>query len=132
MKKAIKIVIQIALLYGFYFIGKVVQQALHIPVPGSMIAMLLLFFLLVTNIVKEEWLSDGGQFLLSNLPLLFVPPTVGIMDYFQLFRGEGVLSVVAVIISTIMVMILAGAIGQWSALRKEKHSSKQSTERMKA
>jgi holin-like protein len=134
MKKVIKTVGQIALLYAFYLIGKEIQLALHIPIPGSMIAMLLLFSLLVTNIIKEEWLLDGGQFLLSHLPLLFVPATVGIMDYFHLFQGRGILSIVTVIISTIIVMISAGAIGQWSALRQEKQSrvSQQTTERIEA
>jgi holin-like protein len=80
--------------------------------------MLLLFFLLVTNVIKEEWLGQGGQFLLAHLPLLFVPATVGIIDYFSLFRGRGLLSIVAVVASTIIVMVLSAAIGQWGA-RKE-------------
>jgi holin-like protein len=118
MKRVFIMILQMAGLYGFYLFGTWLQHLFHLPIPGSIIAMLLLFFLLVTNVIKEEWLGQGGQFLLAHLPLLFVPATVGIIDYFSLFRGRGLLSIVAVVASTIIVMVLSAAIGQWGA-RKE-------------
>ncbi len=82
-------VIQIGGLYMLYMIGSFIQQLLHIPIPGSMIGMLLLFLLLMTGIVKEKWISRGANMLLSHLTLLFIPATVGVMDYVELFQeGE--------------------------------------------
>ncbi len=113
-------VIQIGGLYALYMIGSFIQQLLHIPIPGSMIGMLLLFLLLMTGIVKEKWISRGANMLLSHLTLLFIPATVGVMDYVELFSGRGIWSIVIVIVSTMMVMLFAGFIGQWAQTREQK------------
>lgn len=113
-------VIQIEGLYALYMIGSFIQQLLHIPIPGSMIGMLLLFLLLMTGIVKEKWVARGANMLLSHLTLLFIPATVGVMDYVELFSGKGIWSVVIVIVSTMMVMVFAGFIGQWAQTREQK------------
>lgn len=113
-------VIQIGGLYMLYMIGSFIQQLLHIPIPGSMIGMLLLFLLLMTGIVKEKWISRGANMLLSHLTLLFIPATVGVMDYVELFSGKGIWSIVIVIVSTMMVMLFAGFIGQWAQTREQK------------
>ncbi|MBA2878353.1 CidA/LrgA family protein [Anoxybacillus ayderensis] len=113
-------VIQIGGLYALYMIGSFIQQLLHIPIPGSMIGMLLLFLLLMTGIVKEKWVARGANMLLSHLTLLFIPATVGVMDYVELFSGKGIWSVVIVIVSTMMVMVFAGFIGQWAQTREQK------------
>ena len=120
MKKAIKMVMQLALLYGFYLVGTAAQKSLHLPIPGSIIAMILLFALLTTNVIKDKWLADGGQFLLSHLPLLFVPATVGIINHLSLFRGTGILSIIVVVVSTVIVMVSAGTIGQWGVHRQHR------------
>ncbi|KIQ93974.1 hypothetical protein LH47_01923 [Anoxybacillus thermarum] len=113
-------VIQIGGLYALYMIGSFIQQLLHVPIPGSMIGMLLLFLLLMTGIVKEKWVARGANMLLSHLTLLFIPATVGVMDYVELFSGKGIWSVVIVIVSTMMVMVFAGFIGQWAQTREQK------------
>ncbi|GIW49912.1 MAG: membrane protein [Anoxybacillus sp.] len=113
-------VIQIGGLYMLYMIGSFIQQLLHIPIPGSMIGMLLLFLLLMTGIVKEKWVSRGANMLLSHLTLLFIPATVGVMDYVELFSGRGIWSIVIVIVSTMMVMLFVGFIGQWAQTREQK------------
>ncbi|MBS2771466.1 CidA/LrgA family protein [Anoxybacillus rupiensis] len=122
MKRALIIAVQVAGLYGLYGIGVWLQHWFHLPIPGSIIGMLLLFFLLMSGVVKESWLGDGAQFLLSYLPLLFVPSTVGIADYLSLFQGRGLLSIAVVMISTVMVMTASGAIGQWRAKKAEKET----------
>lgn len=113
-------VIQIGVLYMLYIFGSIIQQLLHIPIPGSMIGMLLLFLLLMTGMVKEEWISRGANMLLSHLTLLFIPATVGIIDYVELFLGKGIWSIFVVIVSTMIVMLFAGFIGQWAQTREQK------------
>lgn len=113
-------VIQIGALYVLYIVGSCIQQLLHIPIPGSMVGMLLLFFLLITGIVKEKWIARGANMLLSHLTLLFIPATVGVINYVELFSGKGMWSIVIVMMSTIVVMLFAGLIGQWSQTREQK------------
>ncbi|WLR50284.1 CidA/LrgA family holin-like protein [Bacillus tianshenii] len=118
--KWIKMIVQIAFLFGFYFIGTWIQEALNLFIPGSIIGMLLLFTMLKAKIIKLHWIESGASFLLSHLPLLFIPVTVGIMDYFSLFKGKGALSLLVVFLSTVLVMITSAYASQWIALRQER------------
>ncbi|MFJ8247168.1 CidA/LrgA family protein [Peribacillus asahii] len=104
----IRIIVQIAILFGFSFLGNLVHTYLHIPLPGSIIGLLSLFLVLSLNVCSVKWIEKGAGFLLAFLPLLFVPTLVGIIKYPELFTGKGVLILLVVVISTIITMIAAG------------------------
>lgn len=110
--KGIRIVLQIVGLYALYWIGVMIQRAFEIPVPGSIIGMLLLFFLLLSGLVKERLLDEGADLLLRYMPLFFVPATVGVIRYFDVFAGKGSLLLVALLVSTFLIMIISGLVGQ--------------------
>ncbi|OEH91769.1 CidA/LrgA family protein [Bacillus solimangrovi] len=118
--KWVRFISQIAILFGFYYIGVGIQVVLNLFIPGSIIGMLLLFVLLKMNVIKLKWIDGGASFLLSHLPLLFIPVTVGIIDYFSLFKGKGFLSLIVVILSTVIVMISSAYASQFIAIRKER------------
>ncbi|NSL51338.1 CidA/LrgA family protein [Calidifontibacillus erzurumensis] len=124
----IRIVIQIGVLYLFYYAGVWIQKTFHLLMPGSIIGMLLLFALLMTKKFKEGWIEQGASFLLSHLPLLFIPVTVGIIDFLDLFKGEGFFSIIVVIISSIIVMVASSAVSQWIVVRKNSYLQIQSRE----
>lgn len=102
---------QISILYFFYWVGTLIQAFLHISIPGSIIGMLLLFLFLQTNIIKENWLSSGANFLLTYLALLFVPATVGLIDYLPFLKGKGSITIGIVLVSTFLVMVISSVIG---------------------
>lgn len=87
--------------------------------PGSIIGMLLLFGLLMTGKFKAAWVEKGASFLLAHLSLLFIPITVGVIDFFDLFKGRGLFSIIVVSLSTILVMVTSSFVSQWLAERKE-------------
>ncbi len=118
MKKTILIIIHIFILYIFNLIGIWLKELLNLSVPGSVIGLLLLFILLMTNILKVEWIEAGAQFLVSNLVFFFIPATVGIINYFDLFKGKGALLILIVLISTILVMTSSGLVSQYLAKDK--------------
>lgn len=118
MKTAIRIISQIGILYLFYFAGLWIQTTFHLLMPGSIIGMLLLFCLLLTNKCKPAWVDKGASFLLSHLPLLFIPVTVGIIDFLDLFKGRGFYSIVVVVASSILVMAVSAFVSQWIVERK--------------
>lgn len=57
--------------------------------------------------------------LLAFLPLFFIPATVGIVDYFDVFTGKGVLLIVVLILSTILTMAGSGLTSQYLSRRSE-------------
>jgi len=119
VKTFLKIIIHIGILYGIYWIGTWIERIFHLPVPGSVIGMILLFLLLQTNIIKLSWIREGTDFFIKHLTLFFIPATVGIINYLELFIGKGFLLVVITIISTVLVMAGSGLISQWLIRRKE-------------
>ena len=68
--------------------GEAAVQAAHLPVPGPVLGMAILFAGLVWNGRVPDGLGKVADALLSNLSLLFVPAGVGIMLHFKLLEGD--------------------------------------------
>ncbi|WP_349408208.1 CidA/LrgA family protein [Pseudalkalibacillus sp. SCS-8] len=125
----VKIVIgtlQVLLLYAIYLVGIGIQNVFNLPIPGSIIGMLVLFSLLVTNLFPLKWVQEGCQFLLAHLPLFFIPVTVGVMEFGHVFQGRGLLLIPVVILSTLLVMVFSAKLLTWlkfREIRKDQHGS---------
>lgn len=113
MKKSLNILLQICILFIFSYIGTVIQNLFHLIIPGSIIALLLLFICLCLKIVSVKYIENGAGFLLSTLMLFFIPSTVGIMNYPALISIQGALLVAAVLTSTIITIAIAGSASQF-------------------
>ncbi|MFJ7667945.1 CidA/LrgA family protein [Lysinibacillus sp. NPDC097195] len=110
--RVIRIIVQIGILNVFYYIGVGIVSFLHIPLPGSVIGLLLLALSLHFKIVKVEYIQDGAGFLIGILTLFFIPATVGIIDYPELMSTTGLLIILAVIASTLIAIYVSGMLTQ--------------------
>ena len=99
--KLLNITLQIAFLYVLSLLGGIIVEFLHVPLPGSIIGLIILLLLLHMKIVKKEYVADGAGFLLPILTLLFIPATVGVVNYPELLPWLGVSLLIITIISTI-------------------------------
>jgi|SRR5690625_1961787 len=115
----LKLIIQISILFLVYYCGVWIQQYFQLFIPGSVIGLILLFVLLTTGIFQAKWIKTGANFMNNHLVLFFIPATVGFINYYQLFKGKGMLLVVITIVSTILVMISSGLTSQALAKRRE-------------
>jgi holin-like protein len=77
----VKLLIGIAWLWAFLGLGTAAVDLLHVPLPGSVAGMLLLWAALEARVVRLEWLERGASSLLGVLGLLFVPAGVGLVQY---------------------------------------------------
>jgi putative effector of murein hydrolase LrgA (UPF0299 family) len=85
----------------FQLAGELMVTLTGLPVPGPVAGMALLFaFLAIRGAVPQDT-GRTGEFLLSNLSLLFVPAGVGVMAHFALLRDEWPVLSVALIASTL-------------------------------
>jgi len=110
--RVIRIIVQIGILNIFYYIGVGIVTYLHIPLPGSVIGLLLLALSLNFKIIKVEYIQDGAGFLIGILTLFFIPATVGIIDYPELMSTTGLLIILAVIASTLIAIYVSGIMTQ--------------------
>ncbi|GAA0430984.1 CidA/LrgA family holin-like protein [Lentibacillus halophilus] len=122
--KMVNGIMQIAFLYVFYLAGSWLQDLLNWPIPGSIVGLLLLFTALVLKICPVNWVETGSNVLLTYMPLLFVPATVGVMNHFGLFVGHTVWLFIITIISTLLVMITAGHTSRLLEKRSKKGKEK--------
>lgn len=118
--KILIIVLQVGLLSIFSFIGTALHNFFHLPIPGSIIAMILLFICLCLKIVPVRLIENGAVYLLSILMLFFIPATVGIMNYPSLLSSNGALFVAAVLISTVISIAIAGTASQFFEKKAQK------------
>ncbi|UJL46277.1 CidA/LrgA family holin-like protein [Virgibacillus sp. NKC19-16] len=119
MRNVLKIIIHIAVLYVIFLVGNGIQQYFNLFIPGSVIGMLLLFVLLMTGVIKASWIEEGARTIINHLALFFIPATVGVINYFDLFAGKGFLLVIIVLLSTVMVIVTSGHVSQILMRRKE-------------
>ncbi|GEM47656.1 hypothetical protein DC3_32910 [Deinococcus cellulosilyticus NBRC 106333 = KACC 11606] len=71
------------ILLGFNALGEMLTRLLHLPIPGPVVGMLLLWAALNLKLVRLEWVQKTSEHLLSILGLLFVPAGAGIVLYLQ-------------------------------------------------
>jgi holin-like protein len=99
---------QVCFLYILLIIGNFLSSVLHLPIPGSIIGLFLLFLLLSLKMIKVAWVDLGATWLLSELLLFFVPSAVGIVQYKQIMGIQGIKIVLVIILSTLVVMAFTG------------------------
>lgn len=120
LKNFIIVILQVAVLYGLYRIGLFIQKLFDLFIPGSIIGMLLFFILLMVAPRFERFVQKGTSFILAHLPIFFTPATVGIMVYFDLFKGQGILLIMITIVSTLIVLIGSAFTTRFALHVKEK------------
>jgi holin-like protein len=119
----------VGLLLGFQLVGEVSVRLLHVPIPGSIVGLLLLFASLqartMMGLCSPETIDTAevaqvATPLLRNLAILFVAPGVGVMQYLDLFwqNGPAVLlvlvgSTLATMAATALAFVAAQSIAAW-------------------
>ena len=108
----VKLILQLALILLITFIGTEVQKLLHIPLAGSIVGLILFFFLLQFKIIPESWIDVGANFLLKTMVFFFIPSVVGIMDVASNITLNYVLFFIVIIIGTCLVALSSGFIAE--------------------
>jgi len=119
-----KYVKQMGIILLFSFIGEALHVLLPLPVPASIWGMVLFFLALCLRIVKVESVREVSLFLVEIMPLLFVPAAVGLMESWDIVAPHVVAYVVIMVVTTFLVMTVAGHVTQWGVGRKEKKEDK--------
>ena len=84
------------------YVGMLLSKILHLPLPGTIVSLLLLFFMLQFKILKLEKIENAGNFLLLNMTIFFMPPTVKIIDSYELLEKDLFKIIVIILVSTFL------------------------------
>ena len=110
---------QIAIILVVSFLGEFLNWLLPFPSPGSIYGMVILFVALMTGVIRLSSVKNVGDFLIDILPLLFIPPTVGLLDVWPVMQNFLGAIIVISIVSTIIVAVVSGHITQYFLRRKD-------------
>lgn len=110
--RIVRTILQITILYAFYYIGVFIVEFTHLPLPASVIGLLVLFICLQLRWIKVEYIKEGAGFLIGFMTLFFIPSIIGIIEYPELLSLEGLILIGAVIFSTIFAIYFTSFLGQ--------------------
>ena len=74
---------QFTLIFSSLAVGNAMVSFFRLPLSGSILGMLLLFFSLLMGIVQMEWVEKAANLHLQHMTLLFIPPVIGALVYFH-------------------------------------------------
>ncbi|MGX0263902.1 antiholin-like murein hydrolase modulator LrgA [Staphylococcus capitis] len=93
-------------------ISKIIESFIPIPMPASVIGLVLLFIALCTGIVKLGQVESVGTALSNNISFLFVPAGISVINSLPILSKSPVLIILLIIISTILLLISTGFASQ--------------------
>ena len=96
----------------FAFIGEVLHHFIPLPIPASIYGIIFLFLALECKVLKVKDIKETSSFLIAIMPIMFLPPAVGIVESWGLIRGAWLPYVVVIGVSTVVVMAVSGRVTQ--------------------
>lgn len=112
-------VVAILIILLLYHLGEFISSLLSGVISPSVAGMILLFTLLSLKVIKPASVEWAAKLLLDNLMLFFIPVTVGVaLLPFDRIKGDLVVIVLSIVLSSLLVIWVVGAIMQKMERRK--------------
>ena len=101
-------VLQLLIIIAFSFAGEVLHEFIPLPFPASIYGIILLFVCLELKIIKVKHIREAATTLIAAMPVMFVPPAVGLMNTWDAIRDRWPKYLAITVLSTLVVMAAAG------------------------
>ncbi|MFD2179654.1 CidA/LrgA family protein [Veronia pacifica] len=95
---------------AFYFVGNALSVALSLPIPSSIVGMLLLLLMLSSGIIPARLVRSGCTALIGIMPLFFIPASMGLINHFETFKTHFFSLIGSTVISTILVLVVVAIV----------------------
>jgi holin-like protein len=111
-RAVLRLLLALGVLGVFLGAGTLIVDGSRLPVPGSVLGMVLLTGALQLRWIRLAWVRPAADLLLRHMGLLFVPPGVAVMVHAELIRAEWLPIVVGSAVSTVAVLVVVGRVQQ--------------------
>ena len=101
-------ILQCCVLFAFLAVGELIVYLTGIPIPSSIVGMVMLTCSLQAGIIKELWVARIADLLVKNIGFFFIPAGVGLMECYGLISSQWVPIVMATVVSTVLIIIVTG------------------------
>lgn len=120
--KGLETAVQVGFLVGLWWICQSVANIYAKVIPGGILGMLLLVFLLLSGLIPKQWISRGAGFLLEHLLLFFVPAAMTLLNHPEFFGWIGIKVLVVVISGVCLVMVGTATAVDWHIRMRSRHA----------
>lgn len=110
---------QLGIILTILWVGQFISDYFSLPIPGAVLGMIILFVLLMFKVIKISQIQYITDVLLENLPVLFIPAGVGIINEFSSLKGNLVKLSIILILTTIIIMVVTGTVVQFLVNKKK-------------
>lgn len=114
---------QFALIIVVTLCGEFLKYFLPFKIPASIYGLILMFSLLSLKVIKVEDVKETSQFLLEIMPVMFIPPTMRLLNYGPLLKTTWLPLTLAGTVGTLIVLFVSGRVTQFWADRQENNPS---------
>ncbi|OUO93962.1 CidA/LrgA family protein [Cloacibacillus sp. An23] len=109
---------QVFIIFFISFLGELCNLCVPLPIPAGVYGLLLMLVALCAGIVKLPDVEDAGRFLIEMMPLMFIPGSAGVIEHYKEVMRVLWPFVIAVLLSTVVVMAVTGLVTQHVIRRK--------------
>jgi holin-like protein len=104
--------IQVVFLYLLFVVGSALSDLLALPLPGSLVGLLLLLLLLYLGVIRPADVQETAAIVVQHLNFFFIPLVVGLMAWRGLFATRGLALAVSLVASVAIGLVAAGLVAQ--------------------
>lgn len=114
-----KYVKQVLIILGFTFLGEVLARLIPLPIPAAIYGIVLLLIALGTGVLKSGQVRETSHFLISIMPLLYIPVNVRILEYWNVISQNAAAIITITVVSTYLVFAVSALVTQYRMRKKE-------------
>jgi len=107
-------------LLGYQLAGEFLARSLSLPVPGSVLGMLLLFLTFCVRKTIPDHLKQTAPALLSHLSLLFIPAGVGVILLGSVLGAYGLPLLLLTLVSTLLTWLASAFLLHYLSSRQRR------------
>ena len=107
-----KYIKQVLIILGFTALGELLSRLIPFPIPAAIYGIVLMLIALGTGILKTEQVKETSGFLISIMPVLYVPVCVRILEYWGLISSNLAAILTVTIVSTWLVFAVSALVTQ--------------------
>ena len=111
---------QVLIILAFTGLGEALAYLIPLPIPAAIYGLVLMLVALLTGVLKTEQVRDSANFLISIMPVLYVPICVKILEYWGVISQNAAAIISLTVVSTFLVFAVAGLVTQWLRRKGEK------------
>ncbi len=104
------------------FVGELLNYLLPLPVPGSIYGFVILFVLLLTKVIKLDYIKPVTDFLLNIMPVTFIASGVALITMMGELKKILLPLLIACTFGTAIVMGVVGVLVEKIMKKEEKNN----------